>query len=86
MIVFKIHINQLQGIIKMICRDLRDYLYQLSQRGFSIIKTKKHITVVHPTGKKFSCSSTPSAGNAHKELFRDIRRYEVQNNIQERVA
>ena len=52
------------------------YLRELQQNGFTIIKTKRHIKIYSPKGKMFTASSSPSCPNAHKQLARDIRRYD----------
>lgn len=56
---------------------LRDTLWILMNvNGFTLVSRKGHIRIRHPSGKVFTCSSSPRAQHAHKELLRDIRRYE----------
>jgi hypothetical protein len=56
--------------------DLKCTLKTLQAEGFRIKYTKKHTRVIHPMGKKFTCSNTPGCQHAHKNLLRDIKKYE----------
>jgi len=56
-------------------KDLFDYLKKLQEHDFKVEAGKKHIRIYAPDGQMFTCSSTPSFPHAHRELFRDIRRF-----------
>lgn len=58
-------------------KDLKHYLKELVRAGFIVERGKKHCKVKHPKGKVFTCSASPSVQHAHRELSRDIRRYEL---------
>lgn len=57
--------------------DLKQAIRDLQRRGFKTFNNGGHVRIEHPDGKKiFTCSGSPSCPHAHKNLLRDIRRYE----------
>ena len=60
----------------MSSKEMKETLRALQQRGFFVEVGRKHYKVRSPSGRLYTCSISPSCPHAHKNLMRDIEKYE----------
>ena len=57
-------------------KEMKKLVRAAVKRGWNLEQGRRHYTLVHSSGRKGMFSCTPSDGNAHRALERDIFRAE----------